>query len=127
MTESHQEAYDRGEDAGQIAGRLAQRLDGYDRHFQIINGSIGDSARANHELAMQVQRLADQAVADAREREKTAEAVEKSRREAASALESERAVRADRSTTAWTPMARTVTVLAGIGALLGIIAWFLSR
>ena len=123
MTETQQEAYDRGD----AAGRTAQRLDGYDRHFQIINGSIADSARTLHELAMQVQRLADQAVADAKEREKTAEAVEKSRREAASALESERAVRADRSSTAWTPLARTVTILAGVGALLGIIAWFASR
>ena len=123
MTETPQEAYDRGD----AAGRVAQRLDGYDRHFQVINGSIEASARSLHELAMQVQRLADQAVADAREREKTAEAVEKSRREAASALESERAVRADRSTTAWTPLRVGVTILAGLGTLLGIVAWFASR
>lgn len=120
MTETPQQAYDRGD----AAGRIAQRLDGYDRHFMIINGSIADSAKAIHELSLQVQRLADQAVADAREREKTAAALEKSRREMADAVESERAARAERSATAWTPLARIMTVLAALATILGIIGWF---
>jgi hypothetical protein len=120
MTETPQEAYDRGD----AAGRIAQRLDGYDQHFRIINGSIEKSAVAIHELAMEVQRLADQAVADAKEREKTAAALEKSRRETAEAVESERAARADRAATAWTPLARGMTLLAALATLLGIIGWF---
>jgi hypothetical protein len=119
MTETPQEAYDRGD----AAGRIAQRLDGYDQHFRIINGSIDRSATAITELSMQVQRLADQAVADAKERVTTAEAVEKARRDAASALESERAVRADRSKQAWTPFERILAVLGGLAALAAVIAW----
>jgi hypothetical protein len=62
MTESQQDAYDRGS----AAGGLAERLAGYDRHFERINGSIEQGAKAQADLAKQVQRLADQA--DAREK-----------------------------------------------------------
>jgi hypothetical protein len=62
MTESQQDAYDRGS----AAGGLAERLAGYDRHFERINGSIEKGATAQVDLAKQVQRLADQA--DAREK-----------------------------------------------------------
>jgi hypothetical protein len=62
MTESQQDAYNRGS----AAGELAERLAGYDRHFERINGSIEKSATAQTDLAKQVQRLADQA--DARKK-----------------------------------------------------------
>jgi hypothetical protein len=62
MTESPQAAYDRGS----AAGELAERLAGYDRHFERINGSIEKGANAQADLAKQVQRLADQA--DARKK-----------------------------------------------------------
>jgi hypothetical protein len=119
MTETNQQAYNRGEDAG----RIAQRLDGYDEHFNVINGSIAASALAMREMALQIQRLTDQSIADSKERKQVAEAVEKSRRETAEAVESERAVRADRSTTAWTPFARIFAVVAFVAGVLAIIGW----
>lgn len=114
MTETPQEAYDRGVDAG----RIEARLDEFGRHFEVINGSVGDTARELHSLGLQVQRLADQAIADARTRVTTAEAVEKARQEAASAIESERRARVDRSDTAWSPVQRVIAVIGGIATVI---------
>jgi hypothetical protein len=117
VTETPQEAYDRGVDAG----RIAQRLDEFTRHFQVINGSIGDSARELHSLALQVQRLADQAIADAKTRVSTAEAVEKARQEAAGAIEAERRARVDRSDTAWSPIQKAIAVVGGLATIVLLI------
>lgn len=119
MTETPQEAYDRGVDAG----RIEARLDEFTRHFQVINGSVGDTARELRSLGLQVQRLADQAIADAMTRVSTAEAVEKARQEAAGAIESERRARVDRSDTAWSPVQKVIAV---IGALATIVLMIVS-
>lgn len=117
MTESPQEAYDRGVGVG----RIEQRLTEYDKHFKTINGSIADTARELHDLVLQVQRLADQAVADAKTRVSTAEAVEKARQEAAGSIESERRARADRSATVWTVPRLVGAAVAGLAALVAVI------
>lgn len=117
MTESNQQAYDRGADAG----RIEQRLAGYDAHFRTINGSIADTARELHDLVLAVQRLADQAVADAKTRVSTAEAVEKARQEAAGAIEAERRARSDRSATVWTVPRLAGAALGAIAALVALI------
>jgi len=113
VTETPQEAYDRGVDAG----RIAARLDEFTRHFLVINGSVADTARELHSLGLQVQRLADQAVADAKTRVSTAEAVEKARQEAAGAIESERRARVDRSDTAWSPIQKIIAVIGGLATI----------
>lgn len=107
-------------DRGHIAGGIAERLASHDRHFEAINGSIADVARELAGLKLGVQRLADQAVADAKTRVTTAEAVEKARKEAADALESERVVRRERSDQSWTPWQRLLAVIAGLGVVISI-------
>ncbi len=117
MTETPQEAYDRGVDAGRIEQQMAE----FRQHFTVINGSIADTAAELRSLVLQVQRLADQAVADAKTRVSTAEAVEKARQEAAGALEAERRARVDRSDTAWSPVQKALAVIAGIGTIVVVI------
>jgi 1-deoxy-D-xylulose 5-phosphate reductoisomerase len=116
MPETTQEAYDRGNEAGRIEQRLSQ----YDEHFRTINGSVAETAKELAKLVMQVQRLADQAVADAKTRVTTAEAVEKARRDAAEALESERVVRKEQTDSRWSPWARAITVVAAIVGVVGL-------
>lgn len=115
--ESNQQAYDRGADAG----RIEQRLAGYDEHFRTINGSIADTARELHDLVLAVQRLADQAVADAKTRVSTAEAVEKARQEAAGAIEAERRARADRSDTVWSPVQKVIALIGAVATIIVMI------
>lgn len=115
--ETNQEAFDRGVGVG----RIEQRLAGYDDHFRLINGSIAKTATELHTLGMQVQRLADQAVADGQTRVSTAEAVEKARRDAAAAVEAERRARVDRSDTSWSPVQRLAVVLGAVGALVAVV------
>lgn len=107
--------------AGHLAGKVEARLAAHDAHFVTINGHVGELVSETHELRMQVQRLADQAVADAKTRVSTADAVEKAREEAASALESERKARTDRSDLAWTPVNRALAVLAGVSTIVAIV------
>jgi hypothetical protein len=116
MAETPQEAYDRGADAGRIEQRLSQ----YDEHFRAINGSVAETAKELAKLVMQVQRLADQAVADAKTRVTTAEAVEKARRDAADALESERVVRKEQADSRWSPWAKAIAVVAAIVGVVGL-------
>jgi len=117
VSESPQDAYDRGVGVG----RIEQRLSEYDKHFKTINGSIADTARELHDLVLAVQRLADQAVADAKTRVTTAEAVEKARQEAAGALEAERRARVDRADTAWSPIQRGIALFGGMATIIALI------
>ena len=119
MAESTQEAYERGADAG----RIEETLRRYGEHFDAINGSVAATAAALAQLSMQVQRLADQSVADAKTRVSTADAVEKARKGAADQVEGERVARKERSDTAWTPVARIATFLGIVVTILGIIGW----
>ena len=106
MTESHQEAYDRGAEAG----RIEARLDQYDKHFQAINGSVADTARELHNLTLAVQRLGDQADASAATVIATA-----------SALKAADEARRDKTEQAWSPMQRGLAILAGLAAVIGAI------
>lgn len=117
MSETPQEAYDRGVDAGRIEQQMAE----FRQHFIVINGSIADTAAELRNLGMQVQRLADQAVADAKTRVSTAEAVEKARQEAAGALEAERRARSDRSATVWTVPRMVGATVGGLAGLVAVI------
>ncbi len=116
MPETPQDAYDRGIEAG----RIEARLDEYAQHFKVINGSIERTATGMHEMSLQIQRLADQMIADAATRVSTAAAVEKSRKDTAESVESDRVIRKERSDTAFSPILRA-SVLIGIAASLAVI------
>lgn len=117
MPELPADAYDRGHLAGEIAARLAQ----HDQHFHDINGQIKHLIVETHDLVLAVQRLADQAIADAKTRISTAEAVERARKEAADALESERKARRERAEVTWSPLARLFAVLGAVAAVVAMI------
>jgi hypothetical protein len=106
VTETPQEAYDRGHAAGGIEARLDQ----YDLHFAAINGSVADTAAALTALSMQVQRLADQAVA----RDATVLTT-------AAALKDAEDARRAKSEQTWSPFQRIVAAVAGIAGIVAAV------
>lgn len=94
---------------GHVAGGIAERLDSHDRHFALINGSLGDVARELGGLRLAIQRLSDQAVS----RDATVVAT-------AAALKEADAARRVQAEQLWTPRQRVIAVvvaLAGVGSL----------
>jgi len=104
------DAYDRGHIAGEIAARLAD----HDRHFATINGSLADIARELHDQTLAIQRLGDQAEANAKTVITTAAALK--------AAEDARRAKGEQT---WTPFARTIAVLGGLAALAAVAAFLL--
>lgn len=97
MTESNQDAYDRGEVAGGIAARLA----GHDRHFEKINGSIEKSADALYQVQRELHELKLQAGA----RDAVAAAVKDTDQE-----------RRDQVETSWSRIVRLVSLVGWVVA-----------
>jgi hypothetical protein len=105
------DAYDRGHIAGEIAARLA----GHDQHFATINGSLADIAQELHKQTLAVQRLSDQAEANAKTVITTAAALKDA--------EDARRAKGEQS---WTPFARLLAVLGGLAALAAVIGLYLA-
>lgn len=110
------EAYKRGVAAGEIARRLAE----HDEHLNRINGSMERVASMLGDLTLELQRQGDRTVAAIQQLrdQRTADAATVVT--TATALESERKARSDRSSDSWTPMARVLAVLGGLAALAGV-------
>jgi hypothetical protein len=102
VSESPQDAYERGA----VAGGIAERLASHDRHFDAINGNLARLAEEMHGLRLAVQRLGDAAQSDRSTVVTTA-----------AALKSADDARRDKSETAWTPMARALAVVGGVVAV----------
>jgi hypothetical protein len=109
VTESNREAADRGYEAGMVAARLAQ----HDAHFAEINGSINRMVGEMHSLVLAVQRLGDQATADAATVITTAEA-----------LKAADQARRDQAELTWTPFQRAMAVVGAVAAVVVILAAF---
>lgn len=123
--ESAAEAFDRGHTAGEIAVTLADHA----AHLRAINGSTEKTARALEKVAetlqvqaLELQRLADQAEADARTRVATAVAVKETGEARVQADEEARRV----SEREWVPWARLFAVVGACGAIVGLVAWATS-
>lgn len=116
------DAYERGHRQGGVEEQIAE----HGRRLDKINGSIADSARAMHELrltmreemhaqTLAIQRLADEATANAATVISTAKA-----------LKEAEAARRDRSTQSWTPFARIIAVLGGLAAIAAVAGLYLA-
>lgn len=112
MSESPQDAYDRGAAAGEIAARLA----GHDKHFATINGSLAEIAKEMHALTLAVQRLGDQAVS----RDATVVTT-------AAALKDAEEARRSKDDQSWSPVARLFAVLGALAALAAVAGLILAR
>lgn len=99
-------------DRGHMAGGIAERLAGHDRHFSMINGSLAKIAEEMHEMTMAVQRLGDQADANAKTVITTA-----------AALKDAEEARRDKTEQSWSPVQK---ILAVIGVLVAVIGLFLA-
>lgn len=104
--ETSEAAEKRGFAAGQIDARLA----GHDSHFAKINGSLERPADEMHLMNLVVQRLADDAKANAATVITTA-----------AALKDAEAARRDKSETTWSPFQRTIAAAGAVVALVGLI------
>lgn len=98
-------------------------------HLKAINGSTEKTARALEKVAetlqaqaLALQRLADQAEADARTRLATAVAVKETGEARVQADEEARRV----SEREWVPWARLFAVVGACGAIVGLVAWATS-
>jgi hypothetical protein len=112
MAESNSEAAERGFTAGQIDARLA----GHDKHFEKINGSIDRLADEIHTMNLGMQRLADDAKANAKTVITTA-----------AALKDAEAARRDKSETSWSPWARGFVVIGGVSAVVAVVVTVLLK
>jgi len=92
------------------SGKIEARLAGHDQHFAAINGSIAHLAEEMHQLTLAVQRLGDQADANARTVITTAAAL-KAAEDARRALSEQR----------WSPVQKLFAVVAGLGALVALV------
>jgi hypothetical protein len=108
VPESSDEAYSRGHTAGEIAEQLRR----HETHFAQINGSIADSAKELEGLRLAVQRLADQAEADAKTRVSTAAALK--------AADEARRLNAEQK---WSPFAQAAVAVGALGTIVAIVAW----
>jgi len=97
-------------DEGVAAGKILERLDHHDRHFKTINGSIDRLADRLAEVALQVQRLADQAVS----RDATVLTT-------AAALKDAEEARRAQGEQKWSPVSRTITVILALATVAGVI------
>jgi hypothetical protein len=102
-------------DDGVAAGKIVERLDHHDRHFRTINGSIDRLADRMGDVALQVQRLADQAIA----RDATAVAL-------AAALKNAEEVRRHQGEQKWSPVSRTIAVILAVATVAGVVIALLS-
>lgn len=106
MTESE---FDRGHAAGEINERLAS----HDRHFAKINGSLEDIARELGKMTLAVQRLGDQADANAKTVITTA-----------AALKDAEDARRAKTEQSWSPVQKFLAVLVAAVAVVGLFLAF---
>jgi hypothetical protein len=105
VSESHQEAFDRGTAAGQITARLAE----HDKHFARINGSLETMASEMHAVNLGLQGLRDEAVASRATVLTTA-----------AALKAADDARRDKTEQSWSPMTRLGAVVASAVGVIGL-------
>ena len=121
MDETAREAFDRGTAAGETSARLA----GHDQRFTKINGSIDRMVGELHQVVLQLQQLALEAVERDRNVVTVAASVEDKKLATAAALkeaeENRRGLVAGElaaNDRRWTPLARALTVIASVVGLL---------
>lgn len=94
-------------------GKIAQRLDAHDAHLDKINGSMAEVAAKLSGVELQMQRLADNAIAASATAIATALALEKA--------ENARRVASDSD---WSPWHKIITIGLAIVAVAGLyLAW----
>jgi hypothetical protein len=119
MSEPGESAYDRGHLQGEIAARLA----GHDKHFGAINGSLERIAANQVAQTLAIQRLADQAEAEAATRIATAKVL----KDAADARKDADDEGRKRSEQAWSPIQKLISVVAAVASVVAIYAVFFRK
>lgn len=107
------EQYDRGH----LDGRIDARLSGHDAHFTHLNGTTAELVAKVSTLAALVQRLGDQAIADAATRQALAVAL----RDADEARRTSDADRRHAAADHWTPVQKVITLLLALIAISGFL------
>ena len=97
-------------DRGHAAGGIEARLAGHDKHFAAINGSLGDIAKELNKMTLAVQRLGDQADANAKTVVSTA-----------SALKAAEDARRAKAVQAWSPVQKILAVIAAVATVTSLV------
>jgi hypothetical protein len=97
-------------DRGHTAGEIAARLEGHDRHFQTINGSLERIAGSLEQQTLAIQRLGDQA-----------ESAAKTVITTASALKDAEDVRRSKTEQSWSPVQKALAVIGAFVTVTGLI------
>ena len=97
-------------------GKIEQRLDGHDRHFEQINGSLERVAKNLADLNMGIQRLLDSGTADRATVVTTA-----------AALKSADDARRDKDAARWTPFQRGMGIIVVVATVAAVVVAILTR
>lgn len=101
---------ERGYEEGVEAGKILQRLEGHDKHFARINGSIEHVASRLASMELLLQQIIDRADARAASSKADLEARDATVISVASALEKTDEARRTTSDQKWTPVQRFLAV-----------------
>lgn len=117
---------ERGYDEGVEAGKILQRLDGHDKHFDRINGSMELVANRLGAVELLLQQIIDKADSRA-----SASKVDLASRDAtviavASALEKTDEARRNTSDQKWTPWQRFLAVVGGVATVIAAVVTIIA-
>lgn len=112
MSDAEGDAYDRGH----VAGRIEARLAGHDQHFSKLNGTTSELKGEMSAFAMQLQRIADQLVADAATRVQLADALRLAEEARRASEHDQRAKRAHR-------FSPTLFIVAVLSVIIAAASW----
>jgi hypothetical protein len=103
---------------GVAAGRTDERLDGHDKHFSEINGSIKDLISEVHGMRLAVQQLSLQAIA----RDATVVTTAAALKDADQARRIQEQQRQEQSESRWSPMAKAIAIVGVLAAVVAAVA-----
>jgi hypothetical protein len=106
--------YERGVSAGEIA----QRLKDHDRHFERLNGSLGEVAAELHGMRLDIQQLGLQAIA----RDATVVTTAAALKDADQARRIQEQQRQEQSESRWSPMAKAIAIVGVLAAVVAAVA-----
>lgn len=122
MPETPEAAFDRGH----IAGGIEEQLRAHDKHFSEINGSVLRTAQELTALRAVIQQGLSGLRLDIQGLTDQAKASDATVIATAKALKDAEEARRNVAETRWSPFAKLIAAVAGMGSLAALIAWVAS-
>lgn len=113
-------------ESGVADGKIIERLDGHDRHFARINGSIEALAKRMGNVELLLQQIIDKADFRFNSASAAQDARDATVASVAIALEKKEEARRDTSSQRWTPIQRVLAVLVALATLIGAVVTIIA-